>query len=282
MQRTATLSPDVEVEAEATVSGDDMLRTAVERITIEGWESPAASWLFAQLETRCPSWAAKIDHRCNRRPGTLAPEDVLSACWSTITRFPESIVAAKAPWAYLWTAVRNELAVEITAESMLSARGARRPQAERPSRLVRVGLETHHLDLGLQHDTTPPPVEQSDGLKALIGILADGDPHLIGYWADVVDRALDVMAGSRRSYEEYALRRDPYLRDPAGLTLDELAALAALLIGPRRGDRATQSLLLALRHDPTTPIDAVPGAGRRVHLLQARNHRTATTSSVAA
>lgn len=282
MQRTATLSPDIDVEVDATVSGDDMLRAAVERITTEGWESPAAGWLFSQLETRCPSWAAKIDHRCNRRPGTLAPEDVLSACWSTITRFPESIIAAKAPWAYLWTAVRNELAVEITAESLLSARGARRPHAERPARLVRVGLETHHLDLRSHSDVAPQPVEQSDGLRALIGILADGEQHLVGFWADVVDRALDVMADSRRSYEEYALRRDPYLRDQASLTLDELAALAALLIGPRRGDRATQSLLLALRRDPTTPVDAVPGATSRVRLLHARNPRTATPSSAAA
>jgi len=266
----------------ADVDADELLRAAVERITAEGWESPWAGWLFTHLQARCPAWAAKIDHRCNRRPGTLPPEDVLSACWSTITRFPHAIAAAKAPWAYLWTAVRNDLAVDITAESVLSTRQARHPHTPRPARLLRVGLETHHLDLGPCSDTTHRPVEQSDGLRALIGLLADGDPDLNAYWADVVDRALDVMADARRSYEEYALRRDPYLRDHAGLTLDELAALAALLIGPRRGDRAAQSLLLALRHDPATPVDAVPGAARRVRLLQDRNHTSVPAASFAA
>lgn len=158
MQRTATLSPEHDIEVDATVSGAEMLRTAVERITVEGWESTWAAWLFAQLETRCPAWAAKIDHRCNRRPGTLAPEDVLSACWSTISRFPEGIVAAKAPWAYLWTAVRNDLAVEITAESMLSTRGARRPHAERPARLVRVGTTCRR-----QRHRSKPTISVSGG-----------------------------------------------------------------------------------------------------------------------
>ena len=122
----------------------------------------------------------------------------------------------------------------------------------------------------------------SDGLTALIVLLADGDADRIGYWGDVVDRALDVMADARRSYEEYALRRDSYLADHAGLTLDELSALAALLIGPRRGDRAAQSLLLALRRDPATPVETVPGAARRVRLLQTKNHARITATSFAA
>ena len=63
MLRTATLSPDLDVEVDATVGGDEMLRIAVERITSDGWESTSARWLFSQLETRCSSWAAKIDQR---------------------------------------------------------------------------------------------------------------------------------------------------------------------------------------------------------------------------
>lgn len=282
MQPIATLSPTPDTAAAAGLGADDMLRTAVEQIRVEGWESPWAAWLFEQLQARCGSWAAKVDQRCNRRPGTLPPEDVLTACWHTITRFPDAILGAKAPWAYLWTAVRNELAVDITAESVLSTRQARRSSADRPDRLVRVGLETHHLDTHSPLLSATVPAPPSDGLTALIRLLADGDADRVEYWADVVDRALDVMADARRTYEEYALRRDPYLRDHAGLTLDELSALAALLIGPRRGDRAAQSLLLALRHDPTTPVDAVPGAARRVRLLQARNHAGVAATSFAA
>lgn len=282
MQPTATLSPTPDTMAAAGIGADDMLRTAVERIRNEGWESPWAAWLFEQLQARCGAWAAKVDHRCNRRPGTLPPEDVLTACWHTITRFPDAILAAQAPWAYLWTAVRKELAVDITAESVLSTRQARRSSADRPDRLVRVGLETHHLDTHSPALTSAEPAPPSGGLTALVGLLANGDADGVEYWADVVDRALDVMADARRTYEEYALRRDPYLRDHAGLTLDELSALAALLIGPRRGDRATQSLLLALRRDPATPVDAVPGAARRVHLLQARNHASVAATSFAA
>ena len=282
MQPTATLSPTPDKMTLAGAGADDILRTAVERIREEGWESPWATWLIEQLQARCGAWAAKVDHRCNRRPGTLPPEDVLTACWHTITRFPDAILAAQAPWAYLWTAVRNELAVDITAESVLSTQQARRSSADRPDRLVRVGLETHHLDTCSPALSAPVPAPPSDGLTALVGLLAEGDADRVRYWADVVDRALDVMADARRSYEEHALRRDPYLRDHAGLTLDELSALAALLIGPRRGDRAAQSLLLALRNDPATPVETVPGAARRVRLLQARNHATVAATSFAA
>lgn len=282
MQPTATLSPTPDTATADGLGPDDMLRLAVERTQEEGWESHWAAWLFEQLQARCGAWAAKVDHRCNRRPGTLPPEDVLTACWHTITRFPDAIIGAKAPWAYLWTAVRNQLAVDITAESVLSSRQARHSSADRPDRLVRLGLETHHLDTHSPALSAAVPAPPSDGLTALIGLLAEGDADRVRYWADVVDRALDVMADARRSYEEYALRRDPYLRDHAGLSLDELSALAALLIGPRRGDRAAQSLLLALRRDPTTPLDAVPGAARRVRLLQAKNQAVVAATSFAA
>ncbi len=279
MQPTATLSPTPDTATADGLGADDMLRLAVERIRRRG--SPLGDRVRA-FEPGARAGRRRWTSRCNRRPGTLPPEDVLTACWHTITRFPDAIIAAQAPWAYLWTAVRNELAVDITAESVLSTRQARRSSADRPDRLVRVGLETHHLDTWSPALSTTVPAPPSDGLTALIGLLADGDADRVAYWADVVERALDVMADARRSYEEYALRRDPYLRDHAGLTLDELSALAALLIGPRRGDRAAQSLLLALRRDPATSVETVPGASRRVRLLQARNRTAVAATSFAA
>ena len=272
MLRTTEFTLDVETAFPSDVSANENLRTAVLHVRDIGWENPAGEWLLAGLHSRGPSWAAKIDHWCNRPPGTLAPEDVVTACWYTITRFPDGIVAATAPWAYLWISVRNALAVEIVAESVLSASCARRRHADRPDRPLRVGLDSQHLDSASETISAERPSHRSDGLTTLIAILA--------FWADVVERALDVMADSRRSYEETNLRRDAYLLYEVGLTVDELSALAALLIGPRRGDRAAQSLLLALRREPTTPVDAVPGALRRVRLLQARN--LATTTSTAA
>lgn len=49
------------------------------------------------------------------------------------------------------------------------------------------------------------------------------------------------MADARRSYEEYMLRRDVYVREVLGLTLDEISALAALLIGPQGRPRGSVS-----------------------------------------
>jgi len=48
--------------------------------------------------------------------------------------------------------------------------------------------------------------------------------------------------------------------------------LGALLIGPRRGDRAAQSLLLALHRDPTARPEDVVGAVDRIAFLQSRRH----------
>ncbi|WP_127572580.1 hypothetical protein [Georgenia faecalis] len=254
--------------AELEIDAHEGLRRAVAHMSIEGWDSLGGTWLMAQLEQRSRGWAAKIDHRCGRRAGTTVPDDVLEASWSTIMRFPEKIVSAEAPWAYLWTAVGNALAVDITAESMLSSCGARSGKADRPDRVLRIGLEVHHLDAASVEASEPAP-SLSPGVRALIRILADCHRDRVAFWTDAVDRALDVMADARRSYEETALRRDPYLLERLGFTPEELSALAALLIGPRRGDRASQSLLLALRRDPATPIDSVAGAARRVHLLRA-------------
>ncbi len=106
-------------------------------------------------------------------------------------------------------------------------------------------------------------------------------PSDVDFWLDAIGRALDVMADARRSYEEHMLRRDPYLRDVAGLTPDELGALGALLIGPRRGDRAAQSLLLALHRDVTVPTEAVVGAAARIDVLRAARRNAAAGRSAA-
>lgn len=111
--------------------------------------------------------------------------------------------------------------------------------------------------------------------SALVRHLARTDRAEADFWADAVDRALDVMAGARRSYEEVALRRDRYLRDVLKLSATELAALAALLIGPRRGDRAAQSLLLALHRDPAARFADVVGAVDRIAFLTSRRHASA-------
>jgi len=86
-----------------------------------------------------------------------------------------------------------------------------------------------------------------------------------------------VMADSRRSYEEYDLRRDPYLRTVLGLEPEQLSALAALLIGTRRGDRERQSLLLALHRDRTVTPDRVPGATERIGRLLGADRRFGPT-----
>lgn len=106
-------------------------------------------------------------------------------------------------------------------------------------------------------------------------------PSDVGYWLDAIGRALDVMADARRSYEEYTLRRDPYLREVLGLTFGELSALAAVLIGPREGDRASQSLLLALHRDLAVPTRTVVGAAARVGLLRAARRNASAERSAA-
>lgn len=72
---------------------------------------------------------------------------------------------------------------------------------------------------------------------------------------------------------------DPSGRTKADLRLEELSALSALLIGPREGDRAAHSLLLALHRDLTTPTDAVVGAQARIALLRSRSHAAARQSA---
>ncbi|MDQ0375957.1 hypothetical protein [Cellulomonas humilata] len=193
--------------------------------------------------------------------------------WITLDRFSAQVAAADAPWAYLWTAVQNALVVETAAASLLSQQAVRRARREWPNGVQR--LEDDELDracsLGQLDGSRlgSVPDEPSPAVATLVRILAGSDAARVDFWTDAVGRALDVMADARRSYEETNLRRDVYLCDVLELDADELAALAALLIGPRRGNRADHSMLLALHRNPGARPEDVTGAAARIALLRA-------------
>ncbi|WP_315093256.1 hypothetical protein [uncultured Cellulomonas sp.] len=192
--------------------------------------------------------------------------------WVTLNRFSAQVAAADAPWAYLWTAVQNALVVEAAAASLLSQQAVRRTRCEWPTGVQR--LEDDELDracslsqlVGPRHGSAQE--EPSPAVAALVRFLAGSDEMRVDFWTDAVGRALDVMADARRSYEETTLRRDVYLREVLKLGADELAALAALLIGPRRGNRAAHSMLLALHRNPASIPEDVTGAVARIALLR--------------
>jgi hypothetical protein len=145
-----------------------------------------------------------------------------------------------------------------------------RQRGETPPTAVRAGV-----DAGAWEDAAAKPASSgfcadwSPALRAFIRIIVDagGEER---FWTDAVGRAVDVMADARQSYQEWALRRDPYLTGVLGLLPSELSALAALLIGRRRGDRAQESMLLALHRDLATTADDVPRARERLAVLLAR------------
>src|SRR5665647_3284199 len=178
--------------------------------------------------------------------GAADPGDVLSLAWLTLDRFARNVAAADAPWAYLWTAVGRAMAVDAAAAAMLSERAVRRARSNWPVGVHRLGADDVRVGPTAGLDGTAPGLvtdrdrdrdrdgAQSPAAAALVRHLAGSDPSGIAFWADAVDRALEVMASARRSYEEVSLRRDLYLRDVLSLSGAELAALGALLIGPRR------------------------------------------------
>jgi hypothetical protein len=180
--------------------------------------------------------------------------------------------------------VGNELARSAIAESQLTDPTRVRGTSPGPTAVVRVGLESEILDrcpAGSPDADTDPgtdDVPPSAAVQELARRLSR-DGYEVGFWLDAIGRALDVMADARRSYEEHTLRRDPYLREVLDLRLEELSALSALLIGPRKGDRAAHSLLLALHRDLATPTDAVLGAQARIALLRSRSHTAARQSA---
>lgn len=254
------------------------LRVALAEIAVSGWSSPAGRAVLRALGSRCAGWYATSSH--GRRPGVGAadPGEVLSVAWLTLHRFAARVADADAGWAYLWTSVMHALAVETAAATLLSDRAVRRPRAEWPVGVERIGESTASLDtLARLAEQAPgeagtPDGDVSPSVAAAVELLADGDEAEAAFWTEVVERALDVMAAARHTYQEVQLRRDPVLREELGLSGAELAALAALLLGPRRGNREAQSLLLALRRNLRTRPEDVVGAVDRIRFLTSRRH----------
>ncbi len=277
---TALIAPASSRSGEVDVLDVDTnegLRAALREVGTHGWEGAAGRAVMRALTKRCAKWGTNMAHK-DWAGGETDPGDVLTLAWITLDRFARNVAAAEAPWAYLWTAVGRAMAVEGAAAAMLSARAVRRPRSEWPVGVNRLGADDECLATCAGLDGTASDAAgrgRSPALRALVRHLAGTDRAEADFWADAVDRALDVMAGARRSYEEVTLRRDLYLRDVLQLTGAELAALAALLIGPRRGDRAAQSLLLALHRDPTARPADVVGAVDRIAFLTSRRHAAA-------
>lgn len=247
------------------------LRAALGLIVDAGWDCEAARAVLAALDSRTQSWAAQRARTCR---ASVDPGDVLSFGWSTLATFPSQVIASQAPWAYLWASVQKRLGSSIAADILLSEKTTRWPRDEWPT-ILRSGV--HSLGLPDEKNIDPALLLEAENattcaVEALVAHLAGGLAAEAVFWTEAVTRALHIMESARRSYEEVELRKDAYMRNVLRLSLNELAALAALLIGPRRGDREAHSLLLALRHDPDTCPADVEGARARIRLLRQRRH----------
>jgi hypothetical protein len=262
----------------------DGLRNAIVAVQEHGWDSDAGRSLIEALQERAPRWARALDARMGNHPDATDPDDVLRTAWLTLHTFGAHVAASTAPWTYLWTTVRRTLAVDNTEQACLSSGVLRwyRARGESPPTAVRAGVDTAAWEAATGFgQSAGGRSEWSPALRAFVGIIvtAGGDES---FWEDVVGRAVDVMSDARHSYEEWALRRDPYLTGALGLLPSELSTLAALLVGRRRGDRARESLLLALHRDLTTTADDVPRARERLAVLLARvEHRAPHRPQVA-
>jgi hypothetical protein len=251
---------------------EDTLRDAIRTVVDSGWECDAGRAVLEALQDRAPRWARALDARMGNKPDSTDPADVLRTAWLMVDTFGAHVAESKTPWTYLWTTVRRALAVDNTEQACLSSGVLQvyRQRGETPPTAVRAGV-----DAAAWEDTTHRALTSggdghwSPALKAFVDVIVDagGEEH---FWADAVGRAVDVMADARRSYQEWALRRDPYLTGVLGLLPSELSALAALLIGRRRGDRAQESMLLALHRDLATTADDVPRARERLAALLSR------------
>jgi hypothetical protein len=278
---TATDAPAARFDA----TSHDGLRHALRAVETAGWDSPAGRAVVEAIRQRAGSWAFLVDRRCGRRAGSTDPADVVSVAWLTVARFACRIADSQHPWAYLWTSVGNELARSAIAESQLTDPARVRGTSAAPTAIVRVGLESALLDSAANGELPeraghPSGVPHSAAVTEIAGRIAE-EPSDVEFWLDAIERALEVMADARRSYEEHLLRRDPYLRETLGLAPAVLSALGALLIGPRKGDRAAQSLLLALHRDIDVPTEAVVGAAARIEVLRAARRVAAAGRSAA-
>jgi hypothetical protein len=252
---------------------EDRLRDAIRIVVDSGWDCDAGREVIEALRERAPRWARSLDARMGNQPESTDPADVLRTAWLTVHTFGAHVAGSKTPWTYLWTTVRRALAVDNTEQACLSSGvlALYRQRGESPPTAVRAGIDT-----AVWENATARPASSascpdwSPALHAFVRLIVDagGEER---FWADAVGRAVDVMADARQSYQEWALRRDPYLTGVLGLLPSELSALAALLIGRRRGDRAHESLLLALHRDLTTSADDVARAQERLAVLLARS-----------
>ena len=254
------------------------LRAALAEIAAHGWDSDAGRAVTYSLKRRSGRWCATWTQKGLTGVGVIDPGDVLSLAWLTLNTYADRVAKTLTPWAYLWTAVGKVVVVETAAATMLSERGVHRTRIHWPVGVDRLGgdearpVSATSLDGARGQTSARPEDDQSPAVAAIVRHLAGTEPDEAAFWADAVDRALDVMAFARRSYEEICLRRDAYMRDALGLTNEELVALAALLIGPRKGDRAAQSLLLALHRDVDARPEDVVGAVDRIAFLTSRRH----------
>ena len=268
-------------DTDSQATDDAELRRLLAVVSDEGWEGHAGRTLLTMLEVHASRWAAPVDRHCGLPYGTTDPHDLLREAWMVLDRFAPRVLSADAPWAYLWNAVRNAAAVQaagaVIGSFALAQRDLRQCRQIRPP--IRVGDDDWKLDRAISVDVAGQATESrwSPALARLLDLIVDrgGDR---AFWADAIDRALDVMADARRSYEERDLRRDPYLRDALGLRPEQLSALGALLVGTRRGDRERQSMLLALHRDRRATPERVPGATERIRrLLDVERGRTSTS-----
>ena len=264
---------------------EETLRCAIRTVVGSGWECDAGRAVVEALQDRAPRWARALDARMGNQPDSTDPADVLRTAWLTVHTFGANVAESKSPWTYLWTTVRRTLAVDNTEQACLAS-GVLRLYRERgetaTDRCAGWGrtLPRGRTPRGAS-STSGSRCDWSPALEAFVGVIVDagGEPR---FWEDAVGRAVDVMADARHTYQEWALRRDPYLTGVLGLLPDELSALAALLIGRRRGDRAQESLLLALHRDLATTADDVPRARERLAVLLSRiEHRSQRCPQVA-
>jgi hypothetical protein len=260
----------MDVESGGQRVGDGELRRMVQDAGAHGWDSDCGRRLLTIVEEHCRGWAIALDRHCGLDYGTVAPGDLVTEVWLVLNHYPQRVIDAAAPWAYLWNAVRNATSVAAAGAAIGSAALAERDMTmcRTIPPPLRVGGETWRLDRAVvpTMDSQDSGEGWSPALRCFLELLVERGADR-RFWADAIDRAVEVMADARRSYEERDLRRDPYLRLVLELRAEQLSALGALLIGTRRGNRAQQSLLLALHRNPNVAVEALPGAADRINLL---------------